>query len=120
MTPAERAALITRAKALAIPVASCVRAGIRPDHLIGDASRDLLAALVIVLAESADPVRLRAVTAAAEDGPDVTDLDVSLRVAHRQVNRLRERRRPVPVRLAALESQYQRRRREARAAEDAA
>jgi hypothetical protein len=33
VTPAERAALIERAKCLAVPAVSCVRAGIRMDHL---------------------------------------------------------------------------------------
>ena len=33
MTPQDRARLIARAKALAVPVASCVAARLRPDHL---------------------------------------------------------------------------------------
>jgi len=68
MTPQQRAALIARAKSLAIPVASCVAARLRPDHLLRDASRDELAALVIVLAEAADPVVLREVVKAQDDG----------------------------------------------------
>lgn len=68
MDRARRLALIARAKRLAVPVASCVAASVRPDHLLRDASRDELAALVIVLAEGSDPVRLREVCRAGDDG----------------------------------------------------
>lgn len=70
MTPADRAVLIATAKRLAIPVASCVAASIRPDHLLSARSRDELMALVIVLAEAAHPVRLREVVQAGDDGLD--------------------------------------------------
>ena len=117
MTRIDRAALMARARSLAIPVHSCVSARIRPDHLIGPeaASRDELAALVILLAEAVDPARLRAVVAASEDGPDFTDEDVRLREAHRQVNALRRAGRPVPLRLGALDSRYRMKRRAAAA-----
>jgi hypothetical protein len=67
MTPARKAALITRAKAVAIPVASCVAARLRPDHLLPSLSRAELMALVIVLAEAADPAVLREVVHAEGD-----------------------------------------------------
>jgi hypothetical protein len=119
VTRIDRAALMARARSLAIPVHSCVTARIRPDHLIGRdaASRDELAALVILLAEAADPVRLRAVVNATEDGPDVTDGELRLREGHAQVNALRRAGRPVPLALRVLDSQY-RRGREAAAAEE--
>ena len=88
MTPAQRAANITRAKALAIPVQSCVAARLRPDHLFAgvrtkDELTGLLKALVIVLAEAADPVTLRAVVAEADDGrPEGADRMTMLRKAH--------------------------------------
>jgi hypothetical protein len=67
-----RAALIARAKLKAGPIASCVAASIRPDHLLADVDpedlTDLLKALVVVLAEGADPVRLRDACAAGSDG----------------------------------------------------
>jgi hypothetical protein len=67
VTPSHRTALIAKAKSLAIPVASCVAASIRPSRLLEGRSRDELMALVIVLAEAVDPVRLREVVS-AEDG----------------------------------------------------
>lgn len=103
----DRAALVARAKSLATPVVSCVAARIRPDHLIRDASRDELLALVIVLAEAADPVRLRLVTEAVEDGRDFTERDVLLRKAHSRVNALQASGQPVPLKLGVLESEYQ-------------
>jgi len=72
LTPADRAALIARAKAKAIPVASCVAASLRPDHLFADVAPEdlegILKALVIILAEACDPVRLREVVSARDDG----------------------------------------------------
>jgi hypothetical protein len=114
VTPAERTALIARAKALAIPVASCVAACVRPDHLIGDASRDELAALVIVLAEAADPVALKAVVDASGDSAPVTDRD--LRVAHARAVALRKAGKTVPFQVRVLDGEYHRQRRQARAA----
>jgi len=107
MTPEERAALIVRAKQLAPPVAACVAARLRPDHLLRDATRDELAALVIVLAEAVDRAVLRVVAAAGEDGPVVTDRTMLLRRAHREANRLREKGEPVPLRVGVLENEYQ-------------
>jgi hypothetical protein len=106
MIPAGRVALIARAKSIAIPVASCVAARVRPDHLIGDLSRDELAALVLVLADAADPVALRAVTQATEDGPDITDEDIRLRKAHAHAQALRDAGKAVPARVRALDRQY--------------
>lgn len=114
------AAPLDRAKSLAIPVASCVAARIRPDHLIGNASWEELAALVVVLAEAADPVRLRAVVDAREDGPDITDRDVMLRKAHAHAVALRKAGMAVPVRVRALDNEYRERCRELRETEAAA
>lgn len=77
MTPQQRTALITRAKQLAVPVASCVAASIRPDHLLRDVTDPaVLLALITVLAEAADPVRLREVVKADDGGgtPSLTPL----------------------------------------------
>jgi hypothetical protein len=115
MTPADRDALIARAKRLAVPLASCVAARILPDHLIGTASRAELAALVLVLAEAADPVTLRAVVQATETGPDITPVDVMLRKAHAHAEALRSAGLPVPPRVRALDGQYRRRLAETRA-----
>lgn len=76
LTPADRDALIARAKRLAVPVASRVAARIHPGHLIGDLSREELLALVVVLAEAADPVTLRTVAQASEDGPEAATVSV--------------------------------------------
>lgn len=72
MTPDQRADLIARAKLKAVPVASCVAASIRFDHLLADVDPEdlegLLKALVVVLAEGCDPVRLREACRAGGDG----------------------------------------------------
>lgn len=72
MTPATRARLIAAAKRKAVPVASCVAASVRPDHLFADVAPEdltpLLMALIVVLAEGADPVRLREACRAGDDG----------------------------------------------------
>ena len=116
MTPSDRAALITRAKQLAIPVASCVAASIHPGHLTTGCTRDELAALVVVLAEAVDPVRLRAVVAATEDSPSPPPpgRELMLRRAHADVSSLREQDLPVPPQLALLECEYQNGQRQAR------
>ena len=106
----DAAALITKAKALATPVTSCIAASLRPDHLLSGCTWDEMAALVVVLAESADLTRLRAVVEATEDGPVVTGQDVMLRKAHAEVERLRRDDMAVPARLMRLEREYQRRR----------
>lgn len=114
LTPADRGALVARAKSLAVPVTSCVAARIPPAHLIGDMTRDELAALVIVLAEAVDPVRLRAVAAAGEDEEDPED--ERLRQAHAKAMNLRRMGRPVPMLLRAAENDYHKRRRAEREA----
>ena len=106
MTPAEADALIVAAKRLAVPVASCVAARIRPDHLLAGKSWDELRALVVVLADAVDPVRLRAVVEAGEGGPAVTDRDVQLRKAHAEAVRLREAKLEVPFQVRVLDSEY--------------
>jgi hypothetical protein len=120
-------ALIARAKSLAIPVASCVAASLRPDHLLrastkdGLLAKDELLALVIVLAEAADPVRLREVVAAGEDEvtpPDPREL--VLRRAHADAASLRSRGLPVPPVLGLLECEYLSGRKAAQRAREAA
>ena len=108
MNAAERAALIAWAKRKATPVASCVAARIRLDHLsLRDASYDELLALVVVLSDAVDPVALRAVTEGKDDGsPAVTDRDLMLRKAHAECVRLRDGRREVPLRLRLLDAEY--------------
>ena len=112
MTPAQRAANITRAKALAIPVQSCVAARLRPDHLFAgvrtkDELTGLLKALVIVLAEAADPVTLRAVVAEADDGrPEAADRMTMLRKAHTECADLKYAGAEIPLRLKLLEREY--------------
>ena len=108
ITNAARAALIGWAKQKAPVVASRIAVSIPVDHIIGDATWEQLAALVVVLAESADPVRLRIITSAQDVmiGRD-TDRAVTLRAAHAEVRRLRYHNQPVPSRIAALEREYQ-------------
>jgi hypothetical protein len=105
----QRASLIAWAKAKAVPVTSCVTARLHPDHLIGNASRAQLAALVIVLAEAADPGKLRAVAETSDDGrPAITDRALMLRRAHTEFRALSRDGAPVPGRLRILEREYQR------------
>jgi hypothetical protein len=114
MTPADRAALIARAKQLAVPVVSCVAASLRPDHLRREMSADEMWALVIVLAEAADPARLREIVKAADDGtPDPSGRAAMLARAHAECDRLRRAAQPVPLRLRVLDSEYQAARRKA-------
>ena len=112
MTPADRAALIARAKALAGPVAACVAGDVSPDMLLADCTWDDLAALVVVLAESVSGVRLRAVVAADDDGdvPSPGVRELVLRRAHAEVRRFRVQNPGcgLPARLSLLESEYQR------------
>lgn len=100
--------LIARAKQLAGPVASCVAARISPQHLTADLTTEQLHALVIVLADAVDPVRLRAVVQAAEDGPDVTDQVMRLRAAHALAEQHRKAGLEIPYHLRLLESDYHR------------
>lgn len=110
MTPADRAALIARAKSLAPGVASCVAARLRPDHLLSERSRDELMAVIIVLAESHDPTLLRAVCAApGDDGrADSSFREAMLRRAHTQAEARRRANLVVPERLKMLEREYYR------------
>jgi hypothetical protein len=111
LSHAERTALIARAKAVAVPVTSCVAASLRPDHLIADWSWEQMAALVIVLAEAADLPRLHAVVAATEDSSPVAGLaEIRLRKAHAEYVRLRGvmAREDIPVSLCRQETEYQR------------
>lgn len=112
MTPAGRAALIARAKSLAGPVASCVAARVRTDHLLSGLSWDELAALVVVLADAADPVWLREVTA-ADDGPSPSKQEVLLLRAHARAESLRKAGMEVPTEVRLLDSEYRRNRKRA-------
>lgn len=111
MTPAEaarRAALIAGAKSRAVPVASCVAASLRPDHLLSERTWDELAALVIVLAAAADHQKLADIAADTDDGKPLPGArERALRKAHAEVTRLRNRKLLVPKRLMELERQYQ-------------
>lgn len=107
MTPSARAALISWAKRNAVPVHSCVTASLRPDHLIGEASPEQLAALVAVLAAAADPARLRQVTEAPGDViPVARDRGYVLRYARKEAARLRRAHEPVPREIRRLELEY--------------
>lgn len=116
MTPAYRASLIARAKRAAEPVARSVAGGLPVDWLIGDMDREQLLALVLVLADAADPARLRAVVRAEDDdAPGVTDADLKLRAAHAEAVRLRKAKRPVPFQVRVLDTAYCQARKQARA-----
>jgi hypothetical protein len=100
----------SRARDLAIPVASCAAAGIGTGHLTDGLSRDELTELVAVLAVAAshDPVRLRAVVS-ARDGitPGLYGSgEKELRAAHAAVRRLGRAGLPVPVELLAADGRY--------------
>ncbi len=114
LTPRQRASLIAWAKRKAVPVTSCVNAGICPEHVLGDATEDRYAALVVVLAAAVDPVRLRAVLAAEDDGTPAEVTGEALKWAHAEVRRLREAGQPISGALARLEWQYQEQSRAAR------
>jgi hypothetical protein len=107
MTPAQRIALIVGAKRLAHPVFSCVRAGIRYDHLTASQSRKELLALITVLAECADPAKLKAVTEApGDEGMPALSREDVLRRAHAEYQRLLRDGMAVPHRVRLLESEY--------------
>lgn len=117
MTPAKRNALIIRAKGLAIPVASCVRAQLQPGHLLNNLTREELLALIVVLADCSSPRRLRAVTQApGDEGLPVEDRQAMLRAAHAEYTRLLRVKQPIPGKLRLLNSEYRRVNKERRAA----
>ena len=109
MTRAERTALIVRAKKIATPAVSCVRAGIRYDHLTAGLTLEGVLALVTVLAESASLERLKAITDAPGDEgmPLVTRQDM-LKAVHAEYSRLIRAGQPVPGRIRILNSEYRR------------
>ncbi len=107
MTPRQRAQLIAAAKNIAVPVHSCVAANLRPDHLLAARTREELMAVVIVLAEAADPVRLRAVTLApGDEGMPVIDRVAALRAGHSEYVRLHRAGSEVPLRVRLAEREY--------------
>ena len=112
LTHSGRTALIERAKAVAVPVTSCVAASLRPDHLVAGWSWEQMAALMTVLAEAADLTRLHAIVAATEDATPPAGLaEVRLRKAHTEFQRLRAAgvaREDIPALLGRLERDYQR------------
>ena len=103
-----------RARDLAIPVASCMAAGVGTGHLLDGLSRDELSALVNLLAfaASTDPVRLRAVVSGG-DGmtPAMISREVLLRRAHAEAVRLRAAKREVPRPVRVLDTEYRESRR---------
>ena len=109
----------SRARDLAVPVASCAAAGIGTAHLLAPLSRDELAALVdvLALAVSSDPVRLRAVVAAG-DGitPAMISREAVLRKGHAEAVRLRAAKREVPASVRVLDTEYRESRKRAAAA----
>ena len=114
LTARQRASLIAWAKRKAVPVTSCVNAGVCPEHVLEDATEARYAALVVVLAAAVDPVRLRAVLAAEDDGTPAEVTEDALKWAHAEVARMREAKRPITGALARLEWRYQELRRAAR------
>ena len=110
-----QAELIERAKRLAAPVASCVRARVQPSHLIGeDTPVPELLALVTVLAEVADHRKLiELAKLPGDEGLPVGEAGL-LRAAHAHVWHLKRDGRPVPYRLRLLENAYQDRRKRVR------
>jgi hypothetical protein len=106
MTPAERDALIARAKFVAPVVVKCVEGRLSPGHITRKLSREEIEALVLVLADAVDPVRLRVVVSADEDGPDVTDRDLLLRRAHADAKAYRRDGKPVPEHVRRLDNEY--------------
>jgi hypothetical protein len=107
------AAALARARSLAIPVASCVAAGIGTGHLTDDLSRDELLALVAVLAEAADPVAVR--DSAQGRHPVTEERAALLRAARAQGEACRKAGRERPPHVAALEREYWRNRKAAQA-----
>jgi hypothetical protein len=108
LNAADRASLIAAAKARATAVVSCVQARLSPSHILDRCSREDLAALVIVLAECADPAVLRAVVNARDDDgkPDLSRREVMLRKARTEAARLRRGNQHVPARIGDLEREY--------------
>ena len=101
-------ALIVQAKGRAAPVHSCVRARVKPGHLIGtDTGVEELLALVVVLAEVADPRRLAELVKLPGDEGLAVGKAALLQAAHAQVWHLRKTGMPVPLRLGLLENEYQ-------------
>ena len=108
MNAAVRASLVATAKARATAVVSCVQARLSPAHVLDKCSAADLRALVVVLAEAADPAVLRAVVGVRDDDgrPDLTRHQAKLREAHSQVVQLRKAREFVPESLRVLDSAY--------------
>jgi hypothetical protein len=126
MTPATRAAVIAAAKRKACAVVNCVAAknarGVRL-HLGGLDPE--VAALVLVLAEAADPARLAAVCAAVDDGTPAEPRRVPesdserlerLKVAHSTAARFKAAGEPLCSEIEALEREYARNRKRAQRA----
>ena len=58
MNAADRAQLIAAAKKVAVPAASCVAAGICPEHLLAGKSPEFISALLVVALEAVDHAKL--------------------------------------------------------------
>ena len=98
----------SRARDLAVPVASCAAAGIGTAHLLAPLSRAELAALVDVLALAASPVAVRDLVRTPEGRRprDPEGRERLIKAAHTQAEACRKADRPVPPHLAALEREY--------------
>ena len=118
LTPRQRASLIAWAKARAMLIVPRVAARVSVDHILSDASWEQLATLVIVLAESVDPVRLREVAIARDImvAPDA-DPDMTGKLALAEYRRLRAHHLPVPPRIREMALAHDRERSRARRAE---
>lgn len=118
MNAATRATLIAAAKARATAVVSCVQARLSPSHILDGCTEADLRALVIVLAEAADPGVLRVVVDVRDDDgrPDMTRYQAKLREAHSQVVQLRNAKKYVPDHLRVLDNAYKAEQKKAQAA----
>lgn len=91
-------AALSRARSLAVPVASCAAAGIGTGHLTDGLSRDDLLVLLGILAEAADPVAVRDLVrdpAGRRRDPEVRAR--MLRAAHAQAEACRKSRPTCPA-----------------------
>ena len=116
MTPEDGAALVARAKAVALEVAERTQAGEPAGDLIGGFSWHELYALALVLAFGAD-LRALAGACASPDGEDRVAEGRRLRAANAEAKRLRREGLPVPFLLRVAGSEYRARLKAQKAAE---
>ena len=112
MTPPRAAApyltgsLLASAKQAAFPVVTCVHNRLRPYRLLRDKSWAELYALVVVLADAADPAAVWEVANMPDDGSEKAARAAVLRKAHAKAEAYREMRKKVPPHLVVLEREY--------------